>query len=303
MMLNNGQFHIEAPQLVRKREHDRYIFHPVSSFLLDNVDRLGGSFRIERSFKFTHKRLLCGRFIATVPLIHDSIEAVRAVLGVFEGLNLPATAYSLFSKDIYKANKVHFGFEGDGEGGLLKVYLEYPYHHLEERKEPWELLVACKWDPVAPSKCAFTRYRGLPVYSPQEIEEIISAFFREVRFSSIRSFISKVLFLCNRQSPDLKMWYLDVTEEGNPRHSFDFKTYRARLLMEHIIPLLPELCDYYEIPFSSCEQYFVSIRNHKFGHVSCGTGRDGNFFIAIYHEAMGQDITLEHDNLFTGNLL
>ncbi|MFA7061943.1 MAG: hypothetical protein WC156_14140, partial [Pedobacter sp.] len=54
--------------LVRRRETEIFRGHPVSKRLLDLIDGLGGSYRVERSFKFVRNRFLSNRFIVTVPL-------------------------------------------------------------------------------------------------------------------------------------------------------------------------------------------------------------------------------------------
>lgn len=284
----DGYIYVDTPQLVRKREADRFRHHPVSKHLLEQIDGIGGSYRVERSFKFMHNRLLCNRFIVTVPIDYHLNGATQAALEIFRTLTMSEEHCVICMEQLSRAAKIHFGFEEDGYYSLLKVYLEFPYDHAAGASEPWLLMLGFKWDPHNPARCAVSRYVGLPTYTPREVHARTKAFFTDKRFSEVRGIVTAILLACDRRAPNLGMWYLDVTEEGNPRCSFDIKTYRARLQISDIIPLLPKLCRFYQIPFGEYESYFAAIKNHKFGHLSCGIGRVGDFFMAIYHESQGQ---------------
>jgi hypothetical protein len=273
---------------LRNSEIDRLQRHPLSRHLLEQIDRLGNGYRVERSFKFLPGRLLCNRFIVTIPFDYRLEDAGQTVLEICGALAMPDDYRAICAGRLSSAAKVHFGFEGDGDHGMLKAYLEFPYEHTSPNQEPWLLLLGLKWDPLNPSRCAVSRYVGLPTYTPMEIKAMTAPFFTDERFNTQRSIVNAILMLCDRRAADLGMWYLDVTEEGNPRRSFDIKTYRARILIGDVVPLFLQLFDFYNVPFKQYEQYFATIMKHKFGHLSCGIGRDGNFFMAIYHEAPGQ---------------
>jgi len=192
------------------------------------------------------------------------------------------------------AKKVHFGFEENGEGSVLKVYLEFPYVHSVHMQavaasDPWLLLLGFKWDPYYPSsRFVISRYLGLPSYTPQQIHAKVATRFPHTNGSIIMPLVTAILKMCDKKAPNQPIWYLDVTEEGTPRQSFDIKTYRARLQICHLLPLLHDLCRHYNIPVHQAESYFNTIKRHKFGHLSCGIGRDGEEYIAIYHEVFGQ---------------
>ena len=101
-------------------------------------------------------------------------------------------------------------------------------------------------------------------------------------------FTTEILKMCDDRILNRSMWYLDVTEEGTPRLSFDIKTYRAKLQLSYLLPLLRDACKHLNIPRQQFEAYFDTVKDHKFGHLSCGIGRDGEAFLAIYHEVRGQ---------------
>lgn len=283
-----NQIFVETPQRVRKGEADRFRDHPVSRHMLEQVDKLGGSYRVERSFRLLPGRLLCNRFIVTIPLNHHLKGAAQAALEVFKTLSMPEEHYTFCEKKLSRAAKIHLGFEEDGNNSLLKAYLEFPYDHAAGVSKPWQLLLGFKWAPHNPGHCVVSSYMGLPVYTPGEVHAMTESFFADKRLSGVRGIVTAILMACDRRMGNLRMWYLDVTEEGNPRRSFDVKTYRARLNMIDLMPFFPDLFWFYQIPYSEYESYFDTIKNHKFGHLSCGIGRNGDFFMAIYHEAPGQ---------------
>ena len=284
---------VETPSLVRKKEADRFREHPVSKRLLNLIDGLGGLYRVERSFKFTRNRFLCNRFIVTVPLKESNVCHNEAVSLICSALSIPETCYSIFVQQISTATKIHFGFEDSGEQCVIKAYLEFSYDHslqmeAGESPEPWLLLLAFKWNPGEPSRYVISRYSGLPSYTPRQIHEKITTLFPHTQGGIIMPLVTAILKMYDESVPLQPMWYLDVSEEGTPRHSFDIKTYRARLQIRHVLPFLQELCRHYSIPPQPFEAYFTTIKNHKFGHLSCGIGRDGDEFVAFYHEAYGQ---------------
>lgn len=285
---------VDAPPLVRKKETDRFRGHPVSKRMLELIDTLGGSYRIERSFKFIRNHLLCNRFIVTVPLWEGNVCHNQAVSMICRELAMPESYYNYFVQQILVAKKVHFGFEENGKDSVLKVYLEFPYDHSQQLQavslsDPWLLLLGFKWDPHAPgARRVISRYSGLPSYTPQQVHALVTERFPHTQGGIILPLVTSILKMYDNSAPNLPMWYLDVTEEGTPRQSFDVKTYRARLQISHILPMLRDLCRHYNIPAHQAESYFNTIKGHKFGHLSCGIGRDGEEYIAIYHEVFGQ---------------
>jgi len=285
---NDGYIYVDTPERIRRKEVDIFRRHPVSSHLLKQVDRLGGSYRVERSFKLVQNRMLRNRFIVTVPLNGPSKESPDAVLEICRALQMVEEHHALCAAHLEQAGKIHFGFEEDGDRSLLKVYLEFPYNLKVARDGPWQLLLGFKWDPEDHRRCAISRYVGLPTLTPRDMHKRIAAFFTDPRFRDIRDMVTAVLVACDRRVPQFRSWYLDVTEEENPRRSFDIKTYRSRLKIRDIASVLKHLLTYFDIRLEEQASYFSSIEDHKFGHLSCGIGRSGDFFVAIYHEAEGQ---------------
>ncbi len=284
---------VEQAQLLSVGETARFRGHPHSARMIQMVERLGVPYRVERSFKFGRNRLLCNRFIMTIRLKEVEGGGGDAVVALCRDISLPEPCLRMLIQRMSTASKVHFGFEEEGERSFLKVYLEYSYNlaeHMERSGgcEPWQLLLAFKWDPGEPSRYVVSDYRGFPSFTTEQVQERVAANFPYRQGSIVMPLLTAILRKYDEVAHHQPIWYLDVTEEGTPRKSFDIKTYRARLSMGELLPYLHELCRWSGIPWQQFAPYFESIKGHKFGHLSCGLGRDGAEYVALYHELPGQ---------------
>ena len=77
--------------------------------------------------------------------------------------------------------------------------------------------------------------------------------------------------------------YQEVTEEGNPRKSFDINIYRSGLKICELYSFLLELSRHYRIPPDLFHSYYGSIKQKVFGHISSGINREGKCFTTVYY--------------------
>ena len=77
--------------------------------------------------------------------------------------------------------------------------------------------------------------------------------------------------------------YMDVTEDNNPRRSFDINMYRAGLRMEALYPLLMEMSDRYSVAGQQFKTFFETVKARRFGHLSGGTDREGRDFFTLHY--------------------
>jgi hypothetical protein len=89
-----------------------------------------------------------------------------------------------------------------------------------------------------------------------------------------------------RMRPD-EFLYTEVTEENNPRRSFDINMYRANLQMRDLYPLLSRIFRHYRIPDDTFHQLYDRVKKRIFGHLSGGVDREGRDFLTIYHGVKG----------------
>jgi hypothetical protein len=93
----------------------------------------------------------------------------------------------------------------------------------------------------------------------------------------------ELISLALARVPDRDILYLDVTEEGNPRQSFDINVYRANLRVEEFYPVLSVLCRRHSIPFDVFHSLYDRIKMRRLGHLAAGVDREGNDFFTVYY--------------------
>lgn len=291
LLSSSGKFiYVTLNSNIRAQAKKCCAVHPEGARLYSLIDGLDVYYRLERSFKISRNSLLGNRFILTLSKKNMGSDADHKMLAICRALSMPEELYEIYGSRIGEARLAHFGFEEGASDSLFKVYLEFPYKRSgdfinQDQTKPWLLLMAFKWEATDNTRRAVTRYTGLPGYTPQEINRKIAGILSEDRFAVHLQAVTAMLDTCEQRNPKAPMWYLDVTEEGNPRKSFDIKTYKAKLKIYDVHAPLTKLYKHYSIAGSQFDPLYNSIKGHKFGHISCGVGRDGEDFISIYHEA------------------
>ena len=88
-----------------------------------------------------------------------------------------------------------------------------------------------------------------------------------------------------RQTPVFRsdIQYLEVTEEGNPRRSFDINIYKSGLRLEDLSLCLLRALRHYAIPSGRFESMFQRIKTERFGHLAGGIDRDEKDFVTVYY--------------------
>ena len=95
----------------------------------------------------------------------------------------------------------------------------------------------------------------------------------------IRNLVSRAL----TKIPDRDLQYLEVTEEGNPRRSFDINIYKAHLQVSEFYPALQTLCSRQGVSDETLHSVCNPILNKRFGHLAGGMDRAGNTFFTVYY--------------------
>src|SRR5262249_19651184 len=77
--------------------------------------------------------------------------------------------------------------------------------------------------------------------------------------------------------------YLEVTEEGNARRSFDLNLYPAGLTVGDVAPALSRIAAYFALPAGQWGSLFEPIRSRSLGHLAGGIHRAGDDFFNVYY--------------------
>jgi len=232
----------------------------------------------EYSFKMCEGLLLADRFLITMEKASLGEDYRPKVIELCAKLRAPASFLEAMDRSISEARMLHFGFEASDKGGLHKVYLEFP---LPTLTEPTLLHTSYKWDPILPERRAVGKYVRYPMLSYQEtaerVRDLLAGCRRPGAFETADEFLRLAM-------PRLKgsFHYLEVTEEGNPRKSFDVNLYSASLTMGDIRPLLLRMAERYSLPIEEFGARLDSVEKRRFGHLAGGIEREGRDFFTIH---------------------
>jgi hypothetical protein len=243
----------------------------------------------ERSFKLANGIVLTDRFLAG---IHKADITPAALFSFCEQMGMPARFLPAFKDHAQDANAFHFGYEGDGSHGLCKFYLEYASRlragdgDRVEAEKPVLLHLAYKWDVPVPGKVAVARYDCYPRLAMDSIlKKIAEHYPDESGTGSVNSpleAVRAVVQLAARRTSEPLM-YLEVSEENNPRASFDIKMHDAAVRISEIEPWLRALGHHLKVPVRSLEQVLTSTGGNTISHLSGGINREGRGFLTVYY--------------------
>ena len=100
--------------------------------------------------------------------------------------------------------------------------------------------------------------------------------------------MNNILQMASERVAAEKLLYMEVTEEGNPRTSFDLNVYKAGIPVRVCAPILMEACRHYRLPEGEFRALLEKIGRKPLGHLSGGIGRDGKDFLTIYYGMEGR---------------
>jgi len=276
--------HGRKPSLSKDEKPDEKTGLPFQ--LVKNLNVEAG---FERSFKIMNAVLLNNRYLLGVSKKAVGQRADDRLTETCRMMGAPKTLLDIFTQYLPQANYVHFGFEENEKSTVYKVYLEF-FETIKEWIErdrhppgPALLHLGLKWDVSNPARQSITHYTWYPWLSSHEILQRVSHILEPERGAAARQAAEQLISLALARIPNRDILYLEVTEEGNPRRSFDINVYRANLQVAEVYPLLSMLCRRHSIPFDTFHSLYDGIKTKRFGHLAAGADREGNGFFTIYY--------------------
>jgi hypothetical protein len=254
------------------------------------VAGLGIGFGFEKSFKLSAGGVRADRLILGVT---RSLADPQALMEACRGLGMPGVQLAQFAERLPEANTVGFGFEGGERGGAYKVYLEF-WDRLRARVRrdprdvsPATLFLGFKWQVADNSRSSLATYTCHPLLSVQGIERRLRQLYQGHGGDPSLHTALEIVGIAARHVPEDSFVYVEATEEGNPRKSFDLNLYKAGLRVGDLRPVLSSLADRYAIAREEFERIEAQTAERPFGHLSGGLGRDGSDFLTVYYELEG----------------
>lgn len=240
----------------------------------------------EKSFKMTDRTLLSNRYLMG---IHKADMTPARLFDICERIAMPANHLAAFKENLPGANTVHFGFEGNAGGGVYKVYLEFAGQLYRAPAAgpgdiaPVLLHLAYKWDALDRDKCTVARYVCHPRLPLAAIlVRLANIYSSHADRASFEAALGIIELAAARTGEPLM--YLEVSEQNNPRSSFDINLHDAGLGLKDIEHWLTAMRMHYSIPFDRFERMLAPIGAEKLGHLSGGINREGRDFLTVYYE-------------------
>jgi hypothetical protein len=255
------------------------------------VAGLGAPRNHERSFRIAPGALMANRILLTLDPRDIPGDARARVLDVCDRLAMPAAARAEAGELFAQAACIHFGFE-EGAGRMLsKLYLEFaPEAHVQRRAreqgEPVLLHHAFKWQP-GEDQAVVSRYLLYPGLDADAIGRRLAAIYDAASAAASLDIATSVLQLAAARVPGGALQYLEVTEPGNARRSFDLNCYDAGLQLKDVQPALFAMRDRFDVRPGQFQALYDQVRDSRFGHLAGGVHRDGADFFNIYYGVSG----------------
>ncbi len=238
----------------------------------------------EDSFKLSHRRILANRFLLGV---RTADVPGQTFLDIAAGLGMPGALQSAFASQLPEADVVLFGME-DGETGLIyKAYLEFWQKVRREvlatgSRGSALLNLGFKWYARDSAVNVVARYTCYPMLSlAGMLRQIRAIYGPRAGEPSCRLALHLVQLAARRHRAFI---YMEVSEEGTPRRSYDINFYKAHLVLGEIEEALREAAVQYGLSREEFDALYSGLRARPLGHLSGGAARDGSDFLTVYYE-------------------
>ena len=254
------------------------------------VGGLGAPRNHERSFRVVRGALMANRFLLSLNADDIPGSPRTRVLEVCERLGMPAALRAQAEDSFAMASCIHFGFEEGGSGTLAKLYLERAIGEDEKRQAqasgaPVLLHLAFKWSDQGAG--VVSRYWLHPGSPPEGMEARLARLYAGTTAAPSLEIALAVLRLAVARGTPGGLQYLEVTEDGNPRRSFDLNVYDAGLSLKDAQAALFTMRDRFGVRPGQFQALYDQVRDSRFGHLAGGVHRDGADFFNVYYGVSG----------------
>ena len=144
-----------------------------------------------------------------------------------------------------------------------------------------------KWDASDNTRRSVAKYNWYPSLSIEDILERQSKILDPHKHRNSLEVARGIVSLASKRIPHHDILYLEVTEDNNPRRSFDINMYGAKLQLGELYPLLSKMWQHYSIPSEEFHSVYDGVKTKTFGHLSGGIDREGKDFLTVYYGVEG----------------
>jgi tryptophan halogenase len=240
----------------------------------------------ERSFRIAPGSLQANRYLLSINARHKPADALERAWRIARQLGLPETLRSRVEQAHAWADHLHFGFEGEPQRVMCKLYFERVVPGLDAARaratgEPALQYIAFKWNADS-GEHVVSHYHWHPELSEAEIAARIDEIWGAAP-PALAAMSRSVLGLATqRMGTGPRAQYLEVTEEGQPRRSFDLNVYDARLTVRDLQGVLADMREYFGVRPGQFQALYDQIKARPMGHLAGGIHRNGQPFFNVY---------------------
>ena len=252
----------------------------------------GAPFGIERSIKLRHEGVSTNRFLLTVARDDIGVDASRRLLDACSRLDMSEEFQQAVTGYVTGANMFHFGYEEEHDGrAFYKVYLERGEQFAQAMAsrppatDPFVLFHAFKWNITDRHEQVMARYTCHPRLGRTVLLQRVAAMYGDQAARAPWNLCSELVGAACQRIPERELLFLDVTEEGTDRQSFDVNFYRARLTVATVEPFVEPLGAHYRLGKDIVTDALAGLSNVRLGHLAGGVDRQGRDFLTIYFGA------------------
>ena len=257
--------------------------------LFRNMGQLNTQIDFEHSFKAVGGHLFADRFLLGFNRRETGASGDESIASICANIGMPQELLGSFSRALGDANQIYFGVEKNAHTLLYKAYLEYRDKIEGEigdgsaGGDSFRLFTGFKWDAFSPSRQAITFYDWYPALSIEEIHERLQTTLEPTQHSELLDVVQGITRRAAQKTSHYDIQYLEVSEDGNPRRSFDINIYKSGLRLEDLCPYLLRALRQCDISFDRFDVLYQRIKNERFGHLAGGIDRENNDFMTVYY--------------------
>ena len=237
--------------------------------LFRHLGGLDSRIDFEHSFKAFHGHLFENRFLLGIDRRETEGSRDERIVLICEGIGMPDNLLASFKRTLPDANHVYFGVEKNEQSLLFKAYLELRDKIEQEiggadvSGRSFLLFTGFKWDAFSPTRQAVTRYDWFSSLPVPDMLDHLQMTIEPSRHHELLEIVRRITERASKEMSHGDIQYLDVTEEGNPRRSFDINIYKSGLRLEDLYPHLLRALAHYAIDPGRFESLYQRILHFR----------------------------------------
>lgn len=253
--------------------------------LLDRVVAAGWPHGREQSFKMAGNSLLRDRLLLGV---QRSAILPSQLWALARDLGMPAAGEELLAGHWERANAVFLATEEGGTARMYKVYLEFWDEARRAvrggARSPQLLHLGVKWSSARPGHHEEARYTVHPLLGLRDIQRRMADCYPAQAPAAGLELARAIVRRGAMRNPQAAFLYLEASEAGNPRRSFDINLYKSGLRVGDVAAELRSLALHFGIAPEAIEEQLRQLGELALGHISGGCDRRGAEFLSVYAE-------------------